>query len=67
MSVSLIINIIIFMNAKPYRFSTTDQNESKRHPLPSPKQPPPQKKNKKLKKTKKPKKNTGPASKYVNV
>lgn len=55
------------MNAKPYRFSTTDQNESKRHPLPSPKQPPPQKKNKKLKKTKKPKKNTGPASKYVNV
>lgn len=42
MSVSLIINIIIFMNAKPYRFSTTDQKESKRHPL-----PPPQKKTKK--------------------
>lgn len=43
------------MNAKPYRFSTTDQNESKRHPLPSPQPPPP----KKTKKTKKPKKTQG--------
>lgn len=54
MSVSLIINIIIFMNVQSYRFSTTDQK--------NPKDTPP-------KKPKKHKKNpTGQALiKYVNV